>query len=273
MPTRNNYWSCTKFADWLRGTPKLSAGSGKEWNEWEQQSKQFNPIRFWLAEEALDNIQDFVNWPADKLYSFKYWINNRYITKTHALTSNLKRGEWHEFDTRLLYSMFDELVNFVEVEQAWWHVAWDSEARKKYNAPFYSCGWFRSRTWRSPEAGIEALEWASKLTDEEWLPEDQKHEAKPTLQATNAQELLDLYHWWKVIRPARPDPYDASGWTALCESNRKEQKTLFWEENTEGEREVSSKILDLLHEIEEQYDQEDEDMMIRVIKIRRGMWT
>lgn len=27
------YWSCTKFADWIRGTPKLLAGTAEQWNE------------------------------------------------------------------------------------------------------------------------------------------------------------------------------------------------------------------------------------------------
>jgi hypothetical protein len=29
-----NYWSCSKFADWLRGMPKLEAGTIEEWNAW-----------------------------------------------------------------------------------------------------------------------------------------------------------------------------------------------------------------------------------------------
>lgn len=270
---RKTYWSCTKFADWLRGKPKLCAGTSREWRDWEKESKAAHPFRYWLAEEGLDAIQNFIFWPIDQLYSAKYWINNRFVTKTHAMTSNLKRGEWHEYETRLLHCMFDELVNFVEVEQAWWHIAWDPEARVKYKPPFYAFGWFRSRTWRCPEAGIEALQWASKLTDLEWLPEEEKHKAKPTHQAKTAKEVLKLYHWWKEVRPTRPDPHDASGWTDWCDRRRETSDHFLDMEDNEEDRKETTKILDLCREIEENCEKEDEKMMIRLIKIRRGLWT
>jgi len=34
----------------------------------------------------------------------------------------------------LLHSAFDELVNFVEIEQAWMQVVFSDEDRKKYKA-------------------------------------------------------------------------------------------------------------------------------------------
>lgn len=114
---RANYWSSTKFADWLRGTPKIQSGTAKEWNAWEKGAKAMK-VRYWLAEEGLDYLQDFVNWPLDRLRDIRHYIDNRWISKTHALTSTLKRGQWYELDTRLLHSVFDELVDFVEIEQA-----------------------------------------------------------------------------------------------------------------------------------------------------------
>lgn len=55
---RSRYFSCSKFADWLRGTPKLSCGTSEEWRDWEISAKQSRPIRYWLAEEGLDYIQE-----------------------------------------------------------------------------------------------------------------------------------------------------------------------------------------------------------------------
>jgi hypothetical protein len=274
MAQHTHYWSCSKFADWLRGTPKGGAKSGKDWDTWHKEATAKHPVRYWLAEEGLHYIQDFVTWPVRKIYDVKYYINNRWVSRTHTLTSNLKRGQWHEFDTRLLHCMFDELVNYVEVEEAWSNVAWDEEARKKYNAPFYAWGWFRWRTWRSPEAGLAKLQWASSLTNEEWLDEDEKHLAEPTHQALTAREVMFLYDWWKNIRPHRPDPHDASGWTELCEKRREEGRGLLDLESRSDEEEAATrKALDVCRQIEEQYENEDTDMMIRLIRIRRGMWT
>lgn len=274
MAQHSRYWSCSKFADWIRGTPKLGAGTGREWDDWNKAAESKHPIRFWIAEEGLGYIQDFVTWPTRQLHSIKYYINNRWVTRTHALTSNLKRGQWHEFETRLMHSMFDELVNYVEVEEAWSNIAWSEEARKEFNAPFYASGWFRWRTWRSPDAGIAKLKWASGLTNEEWLSDADKHLAEPTHQAKNALEILELYHWWKNVRPLRPDPHDASGWSALCEQRRLEGRGLLDLEDRSPEEATATRTsLDLCHKIEEEQHQEDEDMMIRVIKVRRGMWT
>lgn len=275
MASHSKYWSCSSLADWIRGTSKGRAKTSKEWREWEKAARKKHPIRYWIAEEALTFFQDFVTWPVRKLYDVKYYINNRWVTKTHALTAtSLKKGNWHEYETRLLHSMFDELVNYVEIEEAWSHVAWDKEARKKYNAPFYSCGWFRWRTWRSPEAGVAKLEWASTLTNEDWLDESEKHLAEPTSQALDAREILELYNWWKTVRPQRPDPHDASGWSELCERRRESgEDLLYFEDRNEQDREETRRALDLAHQIEEKYNAEDEEMMIRLIRIRRSVWN
>lgn len=274
MAQHTHYWSCSKFADWIRGTTKGEAKTGRGWDDWHKEASARYPIRYWIAEEGLDKIQDFVTWPAGKLHSIKYYINNRWVSRTHAMTSTLKRGKWYEFDTRLLHCMFDELVNYIEVEEAWSHIAWDKKARAKYNAPFYSWGWLRWRTWRSAEAGLEKLKWAASLTNEEWLGEDEKDKVEPTYQAKTAIELMALYDWWKNIRPNRPDVHDASGWTAICDQRRAEGRGLLdIDSRSEEEAQATRQALDRSYEIERQYAQEDEDMMIRLIKIRKGMWT
>lgn len=276
MAQRVNYWSCTPFADWLRGTMKPKAASGPGWRDWEVQAKTNHPIRYWIVEEGLDMVQNVLWYPVDRLYDVKYWINNRFVTRTHAMTSNLPRGQWHEFDTRLLHCMFDELVNFVEIEQAWFHTAWDLEARKKYRTPFYGHGWFRWRTWRCSEAGLSALDWASKLVkDEDWgIQPGEPGYGELTSQAEAALELITLYKWWKEVRPARPDAMDASGWTAYCEMRREKGYAFFdMEDKTPEEVEMRDKALDLSRELEEQYDNEDEQMMIRLIKLRKSLWT
>lgn len=286
MSQRAHYWSCSKFANWLRGTDKPRSATTSEWNRWRQTAKRSHVVRYWLAEEGLDAVQNFIWWPVDKLYSIKYYINNRWVTRTHSLTAHprdIARGEWRDVGNRFLPCLFNELVNFVEVEQAWSHIAWDTEARKKYCVPFWGWGWFRWRTWRCPEAGIEHLKWAMTLTNEEFLEEEQKHLAKPTPQALAAKEILELYTWWKEVYPNRPDPMDASGWTAWCEQRRQRIKDqdpdaelmalLDSEDRTPEETATSRRILDLSYEIERQQTEEDTEMMCRLIKIRDSLWT
>jgi hypothetical protein len=59
MAQHSNYWSCTPFADWVRGTRKLKSGTSEEWYDWNSKAKGYNPVRYWLAEEGLDKLQDF----------------------------------------------------------------------------------------------------------------------------------------------------------------------------------------------------------------------
>jgi hypothetical protein len=280
MAQHSNYWSCSKFADWLRGKPKLKMGTSEEWDTWRDEAERYHPVRYWLAEEGLDYLQDFITWPVRKLYDIKYYINNRYITRTNSLTahpSDIKPGQWCDVGNRFLPCLFNELVDFVEVELAWWHLAWNSEERAKYNAPWWAFGWFRIRTWRCPQAGLDNLEWQRNLKmDESYCVEpDSKDFGKPTRQATNAQEILDLYTWWTAVYRNRPDPYEASGWTAACEASRAANggRLSFSTPKDPALKKAQDKAHKLLQKIEADYEKEDEAMMIRLIKIRHSLWT
>ena len=279
MAQHSNYWSCTPFADWVRGTRKLKSGTSEEWSDWQDKAKGYNPVRFWIAEEGLDKLQDFVTYPIRKIYDVKYYINNRYVTRTHALTAHsrdIKPGDWCDVGNRFLPCLFNELVDFVEVEQAWSHIAWgNKEDRKKYDAPFYATGWWRWRTWRCSQAGLDHLDWAMTLTDVEWLDEDKKHLAKPTNQALTAKEIKELYTWWTVTYRNRPDPYEASGWSDYCDRLRGKFGDNWIGRSSKEPSDVilREKAHKLLDEIEKAYEKEDEEMMIRLIKIRDSLWT
>jgi hypothetical protein len=274
-----DYWTCSKFADWLRGTPKPGALTSKGWKEWKISAREAHPIRWWLAEEGLDKIQDVWCWVPDRINDVRYYINNRWVHTTHGMISHsLKKGQWHEFETRLLHSMFDQLVDFVEIEQAWHHVLWDEQARKKFETPWWQQRWFFrwGKVWRCPDAGIEYLIWASGLVVDEGMGCDKFNEnyGKPTSQAQTAKELLELYRWWKIVRPARPDPYEVSGWSAYCASKRDNGEDLFdFEDKTKEQKKTSAKAHKILDKMERDYEKEDETMMIRLIKIRKGLWT
>jgi hypothetical protein len=278
MAQHTHYWSCSPFADWIRGTPKGGAKTADGWDDWENEAKRYHPVRYWIAEEGLSYLQDFVTWPIRKVYDIKYYINNRWVTRTHSLTAHsrdIKPGSWCDVGNRFLPCLFNELVDFVEIETAWSHIAWSEEARKKYKSPFWASGWFRWRTWRCPEAGLENLTWQSNLThSEEWVDKEAKYYGKPTPQAIKAKEILDLYKWWKEVYPNRPDPYDASGWTAYCDAKRDlNDGKLFGGKDTAELKKQSNKASNLLRKIEAQYEKEDEQMMIRLIKVRHGLWT
>lgn len=272
------YWTCSKFADWLRGTPSLEFGTSEEWDEWRDAAKQKHSFRFWLVESALSELDNVVHWIPEKINNIRYYLNNRYTVRTHALTSSsLERGKWHEFETRLLHCAFDELVNFIEIEKAWMTVCWDDAARKQFSTPWWRRRWWARWfvQWRCPEAGVHHLNWEMELKNTEWIEPSDPSYGLPTSQAVSAKEQWDLYYWWKYVRPLRVDPHEYSGWYAHCEKERNEGKSILSSINnrTTEERAQVQKILDLCHQLEKNYANEDEEMLIRLIKIRQHLWT
>ena len=275
---RSHYWTIGKFADWLRGTPKLKCGTSEEWDAWYTSAAKAHPIRYWIAEEGLDHLQKFVYYIPDKLNDIRYYINNRWVSHSHALTAHprdIQPGNWSDVGNRFLPCMFNELVDFVEIEQAWHHCLWSDEAKTEFEVPWWRKGWLRWRTWRSPKAGMEYLRWAETLTNEEFLEEGEKHKAEPTYQAKAAKEIIELYTWWTVTYRNRPDAYDASGWSEYCEASRiANGGKLSWSGDKSPELKIMSDAAHKkLQEIEAAYEAEDEAMMIRLIKIRGSLWT
>jgi hypothetical protein len=251
---RVNYWSCSKFADFVRGTKKPYALEAKDWKKWHKEAKEKHPLRYWMAEKLLKKLQNIVYLPSDIYNSIKNYIDNRFITKTHCLKTGLKPGKYYELDDRILYALFNELTEFVEIETA--HM---------FSHALKNKGKYKFKKRRCPQAGIDYLKWASRI----------KENNKPTLQAVHARAILRLYNWWKK-RPNRPDPIQASGWDKFCETHKEEDLGFFPEHpvvddlNSYKER---RKILRKVIQIEEKYEKEDTKMLIELIQIRKSLWT
>ena len=248
---------------------KPYAATMKEWREWRKRAKSEEPFRYWLNEtvpEFLSNIWTTVTKPFNDL---RYWIRCRFFDKYHMLNTGLKPG-YADCDTRMLHGMFNLLVDYIEVEKAWMHVVFDKDERAKRKHPWWSHGLTRFKAFRDVAAGLAYLNWEMSLDD----PKLDEYERSDT-QAASAREQLAIYNWWKQIRPNRPDPYDASGWTDYCEKTRNGSGNHFpWDDERTPEEEIESRIaLDKLQAIEKSYDDEDEEYLIRLIRIRKSLWT
>jgi hypothetical protein len=240
IKNRLRYWSCSKVADFIRGQKKPPYASLEGWEEWRKDCESKSPIRYWLAEKGLRKLQNIFYFPYDLFYTCKIYIRNRFIDKIHYLKTNLKPGSYYDLDTRILYGIFNELVDFVEVELAGKQGAvalieldeLDIENKKTY----------KFIKGRCKQAGIDYLNWASNLTYK-----TRRNREVPTNQATNARKILKLYNWW-LDRPNRVDPFD-----------------IFDKNDKDYYKKVNEK--------EEDYYKEDNNMLIEVIKIREGLWS
>lgn len=266
----NDYWSLSKFAGWLQGTPNEDKPrTMKDWKAFHRDAKTKHPIRYWLANEALDHIQNSLWFVPNVIYSIKCYLNNRFVSKTHALIAhphNLKRGQWHDMDSRIEYCLLDSLVDFVEIEEAWIWCLWDKEKRDKYHAPK------RLGTWRCKEAGIENLRWQSELKygeNEGITPRNRKLYGKPTQQALEAKWIMSAYLWYTQIRPNRPDPYKVSGWSELWSHGEGDLL-----ENSSPELEKKrNKSFKTIQKLEKKYRDEDTKWLKELIEHRGSLWT
>jgi hypothetical protein len=242
---RLHHWSCSRFADLIRGNKKPFALELNKWDEWKTHQQKERPFRFWLSDTVLDKLQDIIYYPLDIYREIKFYIRNRWIDKTHYMKTGLTPGHYYEFDHRLIHSMFNELVDYVEIELS--HLSqWDRD--KKYHF----------KNGRCIEAAYDYFEWASKDKN------INEHGKKVYSEfAKNTKKVKKLYEWWKNIRPNRLDPMDASGWSEYYDNV----------ENNKSQKSNGKKELARLTKIEEQYDKEDENMMIELIKLRKTIWT
>ncbi len=235
---RFNYWSCSNFANLIRGEAKPHALPWDEWETWRKETAKKHPFRYWLAEEGLDFLQDIVNFPLDVYNTIEIYVRNRYIGKIHYLRTGLKPGTYYDLDWRILNGLFNELIIYVESELAHTMKAYPDRNYKFVNG-------------RCKLAGLDHLNWAMNLNINEDYginPDDEDY-GKPTHQAIVAKKVYELYNWW-TNRDDRVDPY-----------------TLFTKEK-DGKYYYRK-----IDEMENQYDQEDTDMLIELVKIRSSLWT
>lgn len=274
---QSRHYQDTWLFNWLRQRvfriekPRALPWGG--WTKWENELKTTRPVAYFLTETLPDWLEKPAQWSVDPLYEVAYYLRNRFLRQTHMVHTGLEPGSWHEYETRILHGMFTELVDFIEVEQAWHTCMWDDEARKKYQMPWWRQNWlFYWREWRCAEAGIDYLKWCMTL-DDPALPVHERN----TSQAEHAREALTLYTWWKHIRPTRQDEWAEAGFVEFNNRMAAKYGKMEFDPNdkllTPAERREKSTIFDRVHEIEEARYQEDEEMMIRLIKIRRGLWT
>lgn len=218
-PIRPNYWSSSKFADvcreyFTKGNVTMPVALPiEEWDEWRESYKTNYPKTYLFLEVFLDKAQNVFRYPFDVLYAIRYYCKNRFIHKTHIVSTGAKKGEFLDHEVRMLNAIMNILVDFVE-----------------------------------NDSSIEHLTWETALVyNEEWgVNSDDPKYNTATEQALGAQTFLEVYNWWKNVRPTRKDPYDNY------------DKDADWK---------------FYASIEQSYQDEDNLMIEKLLKYRHRLWT
>ena len=152
---------------------------------------------------------------------------------------------------------FQSLVDFVEIEKASMQMV-TMPGRKRP-------GWFRL-TFGSENFALEVikyLEWESTLDD----PTKPDFIHINDTQSKSAREILSLYAWWTEIRPARVEDSIWPEWDSEISlfSDKVDKSTVEYKEY----RAMSDNAM----KQEELWEEEDTAMLVRLVKLRRSLWS
>ena len=237
---------------------KPSCLSIEEFNNWHKTTKIARPVVYLMVETIpvhSRNIKNKICYPFFKINSYLHY---NLVGKYHIIRTNLSSSTYHETDARILHGMFTLLVDHVELDLACEYVRYFLKPKIKIKNPKWWNSWLGYKRYRSSKYGIEFL--YRQLLDVNFDDD------------IAINEMWELYHWWKFIRPIRPDPYNISGWSKFCRKTEKEHGSLFSFHNNPEKQKESSDILEKLNSIEKKFYDEDERMLVRLIKIRRHLW-
>jgi len=247
----------SRFTKWLN-FDRLKLGTADQWNEWETEYQKQAPIRYWLTHKLPHLTWYPIKWKYDKV---RDWVRYR-IRPYHIIDTGLP-PRYYDTDTLLLHANFNLLKDFVEKEKAHMYFWTTAEARQETRL-----GRLVRRKKPSPMDGIKYLEWETTLD----APEDPS-DANPT-QAATARETLELYTWWVFDRPNRAEltapeapEDDDSGRSIMYRMS-----DVYRKKHPEYYAAFQKWCTD--HSKQEQdWDDEDTEMLIRLIKIRKSLWT
>lgn len=245
--------------------PRSATSDG--WVDWEREFQQNAPIRYMIFEKFPDEVITPVK------VRIRHAIDEvgYRIRRHHILDTGLEPG-YYDKDSLMLHVNFNLLKDFVEVEKASMsRFCHEDKKTWKDKIPFRR---YFVKPRSSRELGWEYLVWESNLDDPSsphYSPPPIKSASHTLTQAEAAREVMELYTWWVDVRPTREEPeyetptVEDRSIMYLCSQRFKEEYP------DEAERfEYYAKET---RRLEELWRKEDDEYLIRLIKLRHNLWT
>ena len=198
----------------------------------------FKRIRRWA--------EGWHRWPFRHISKALYWLRTHTYNRYHMLDMRNKvngyKWGWYDRSELILFANMALLRDFIEKEKAFdCHIDWSSAA--------------------------EALEARGKENDDGCGASRDAH-------AAAKKEMLTIYDWWtkgraeelkkedELLEAAYPNPMEFESIPGSSMFKLKDDETP-----------ELRKLRDQCHIMEEELEKKDEEMMIRLIKVRGYMWT
>lgn len=213
-----------------------------EWEDWNASEKERNPIGYFVAETFPEKVDDVYEFCFGWFFSLKRYIYN-VRQNSHYIDPKLEKGKYYENDVLLENTLFEFLIDFIEKEAAYCHMACNEEG-------------FKLVKGRCPEAGIE------------WLKEQNQNDF---------DKLLEIYQWWKNNN--EDDMYVNSEYYQYTMELEKKYNCSSLDIMF-GKKTITTseqKKIDILRKKQEndqkKYISLKEKYLIDIVKLRKIMWT
>ncbi len=253
-----------RFSHWLNYSPP-GALSSKGWRLFKDEFQEKAPIRFWFSNTAYRAYVLPIKWKYETACN---WMRYRTFDQYHKLHTGLPPG-YHGPEKQMMHVSFNILKDFVECELSQNSYMWSPEFEQERtwwskHMPFY----YQFRRWfnpfRSREWAFKYFDWATGLDDPALLPDQYSKN-----QAISAREIRDLYVWWVDTVPSRKlherTEYSNQGLGDLgmldSDFNREEKDFKEYK-----------RIAKLNSELAKEWADEDDEMLVRLVKVRRALW-
>jgi len=225
------------------------AATGEVWDRWERMTKARYPILYFLRKR----VPTMVRVKRRQFNDAIWWVRYRTINRNHVMRIRGLKPGYYEPDTKILYTSFTLLREYVERGLACRNFRWYEERIPKWVPKWLKNHWPRKI---NPQAGIDYLRWEI---------EDEDMQAQAPEQSANAAVIMRLYLWWTQERGERIDPHkDFRIWDGVEEP----RGGMFTRTSPEY-----SAALDSMSKANEFYDAQDQAMLVKLIGVRRSLWS
>lgn len=250
-----------------------------DWEDWNIETKNTFPWQYFFKETFPDFLRRFKRNLFSPFSNLRIYVYNRFVDGTHVLKTNLKIGKYYDPEQRMLHGLFSMLVDFVEIDLASQY-GWDNpnyQKRKKQTLLW--------RRFKSRQMGLAHLDWASSLIMDQNMgvaPNDPKF-GQLAGQALAAIEIKKLYLWWiNRLENGQPNYYEISGYNKFLTEIREkygisdEMSLLFGKGAdllSEEDKKIMTLILNNTRTLEENEKLVEDDMIVRLVKLRSDLWS
>lgn len=245
--TRHTRQAMPAWKKWFSFTMPSSA-TGEVWDRWQRLTKSRYPILYFLRQRVPTMVRVKIRQTNDKIW----WVRYRTINRNHVMRIRDLKPGYYEPETKILYASFSLLREYVEVGLACRNFRWYED-----RIPKWVPKWLKSRWPRKidPEAGIAYLRWEI---------EDEDVQVNSPAQSETAATIMRLYLWWTQEREERIDPHeDYRIWEGV-----ERPEGLFT-----GGTPAYSEALDAMSKANDFYEAQDQAMLVKLISVRRFLWS